>query len=465
MSDRAEYDKEKKRHRPVRHLAPLYHLFVAFWLGVGLVAIHVLLHVILRPYYLDTTKPTLQAAAQVYQILYQEGAGQFRVYQGEDPWSDLPADRRVGPLGIGELAAIQGLFTQKDRELGELTRGARAKLEAFLGTFRNSGSMRDREVAIAGAQWIVSLPADESTAIRALDLRAAVKRTRELVGRAACYRRGTATRGVRGGANPAANAVASKAVAANDKLAPLNLEPVPMPPDVRAALLVELDLAFVDDAGAQPAGPATSAKNVESSAQAPKEPKEPGAENLARLRASLAEDIVKLAEAEVFGCFWLFGCLRWVEVVFWVWFGIVTKMLYGYGRFAVGREKKRVFEPNETYWALGRFVFAPLLAFVFFWLATLTNLVDFGLDLRKPTMATLAVAFLIGMFPDDIYTLVTTLFHRLLKGTTEDDRPSPARRSVEVAADVAETAPSLLAGLKNRVQAVVAGVVAPVSPR
>lgn len=430
----------------VKRQSPIQHLWYAIYVGVGLVVLHVLSHLLASSAYKDSIKATVRLAAQIYQVRYDPASGEFRVFQGGSVWASLPQDQQVGPLGIGKSPAFRGLLTQRDRELSDKSREPRDQLRRFLLKFSELHGSRAREVGGSGGEWLVCVPQQQFAEAQSADLRAAIRRARDFIDSATTYKRGAARRDVPASDDPVVRAVIAHVNATLTKVGSLGLQPEPLPLEQRTALLNELPLAFLDDNAVLPMTRGATGEPVTE-------------------RDKLTNEIVEIAQKEVFDCFWMFGCLRWFEIVFWVWFGVVTKMLYGYGQFAVGLRRKSVFEPNETQWAIARFVFAPLLALVFFWITSLTNLVEFGFDLSQPSMATLAFAFLMGMFPDDIYNVVSKAFHGLLKGSEKDERKDPAPRATELTANTQAASISLLADLRSRVQDVVTSVVRPVPPR
>jgi hypothetical protein len=142
--------------------------------------------------------------------------------------------------------------------------------------------------------------------------------------------------------------------------------------------------------------------------------------------------------------FWLIGFWKWFEIAIWTCFGVFAKSLYEYGTHAIGRPaKNEVFEPRESWRILARLLYAPLLALVFFWLAVGTGLVNAPTFLVNYTLASLSVAFVIGLFPNTIYRLLTNIFSQLLKG---GEAPDPSSDSAGALVKVSPKRPLGSAG-------------------
>jgi len=144
------------------------------------------------------------------------------------------------------------------------------------------------------------------------------------------------------------------------------------------------------------------------------------AKNLTKV---LRDSIERSVEGEHDSIFWLIGFWKWFEIAIWTCFGVLAKAIYEYGTHAIGKHaKNEVFEPRETWRILSRLLYAPLLALVFFWVAVGTRLIDAPTFFVNYTLASLSIAFLIGIFPNTIYRLLTNVFNQLLKG---GERPEP----------------------------------------
>jgi hypothetical protein len=79
-------------------------------------------------------------------------------------------------------------------------------------------------------------------------------------------------------------------------------------------------------------------------------------------------------------------------------------------------QQKTIFQPRESLRVFSRLLYAPLLSLAFFWLATATNLVSGPSFLSDQSFGILAVAFLLGMYPNMIYRLLTGILEKILQG-------------------------------------------------
>jgi len=120
---------------------------------------------------------------------------------------------------------------------------------------------------------------------------------------------------------------------------------------------------------------------------------------------------------------WLIGRFRWLEILYWVWFGVLTHSLVSQGASLVGGRSDEVWQPGEILRIVAKFAYAPALVLALFFLASLLGAEAAALEFGRNSWATLGIAFTLGMFPNTIYRLLrqflTTIFRTEL---TQGDR-------------------------------------------
>lgn len=142
--------------------------------------------------------------------------------------------------------------------------------------------------------------------------------------------------------------------------------------------------------------------------------------------ARLHADLTKVAEGEA-GSFWLMGPYRWWEIIFWVWFGVITVSLIQLAPFIRGSKTENRWEARETWVVFAKLFYAPVLALViFFVLGHLgigqTELSEFG----RGSLVTLGVAFILGAFPHTSWRIIRDLCVRMFR---DDLRESPKQHA------------------------------------
>jgi hypothetical protein len=155
---------------------------------------------------------------------------------------------------------------------------------------------------------------------------------------------------------------------------------------------------------------------------------------------------------------WLFGRYRWLEILFWVWFGVLTHSIITVGLYVVGA-KEEMWQPSELLRIFSRFVYAPILVAALFFLGDMLGANAAVLDLGRNTWATLGIAFTLGMFPTTIYRLLhqflTTVFRTELT-TTSAPAPTPSVvKAIVKRPDPATKTPYTVSDLKKNLTEIV----------
>lgn len=158
---------------------------------------------------------------------------------------------------------------------------------------------------------------------------------------------------------------------------------------------------------------------------------------LGNLSANLAADLHAVAMAET-GSLWLMGKFRWLEIIFWVWLGIVAMSFLKLIPFLLGRGGDETWEPRETLVVFPKLIYAPLLV-----LAVLFTAGTFGIgqlelaELSRSSPSILGVAFILGMFPNTTWRIIKDLCTRIFRDDLREGGAKPATpQAVTVASAV-----------------------------
>lgn len=143
---------------------------------------------------------------------------------------------------------------------------------------------------------------------------------------------------------------------------------------------------------------------------------------------------VELLQIEL-GTFWLVGDFRWLELIFWVWFGVLTKSIIDVGVALVGL-RKAPFEPRYLFRTLAKLFYAPVLAFGIFFLASFIGADKESREFFRGSLTTLGLALLLGMFPNTAFRIIKDVATRVFR---EDLRTSSQKEPKEASTNKATT--------------------------
>jgi len=135
---------------------------------------------------------------------------------------------------------------------------------------------------------------------------------------------------------------------------------------------------------------------------------------------------------------WLLGHYRWMEIVFWVWFGVFTHCLASQSKHLVqSHAHGGAWRPSETWRSLSKLIYAPLLAMALFFLAAVIEQENTALAFGRNSWATLGISFLIGMYPNTVYRVLKHALPNLLQDKiAHTDRGKAAPETVVAKIDV-----------------------------
>lgn len=155
------------------------------------------------------------------------------------------------------------------------------------------------------------------------------------------------------------------------------------------------------------------------------------------------------------GGLWLLGYYRWFEIIFWVWFGVMTNGLIIHGYFLVGANRGSIYEPRESLRVLAKLFYAPLLALALFFLATFISAGQEAIALGSSSPVQLGFAFVLGLFPNQAYQLLKDLATRwfsekIRAGATRKAEPKPIAAKIATGDEVTGSKPNI-ERLKNNV--------------
>ena len=158
---------------------------------------------------------------------------------------------------------------------------------------------------------------------------------------------------------------------------------------------------------------------------------------LPKLNESLTKDLLKVAKVEN-GDLWLVGKFRWLEIIFWTWFGVFTQSLVQHGIALVGGRRDEVWQPRENLRTVAKMFYGPALIVALFFLRDYLTAGTESLEFAYNTPATLGIAFILGMFPTTAYRLLrqvtTTVFRSDLTGS-EKRKIVPRNATVKIVAN------------------------------
>lgn len=153
---------------------------------------------------------------------------------------------------------------------------------------------------------------------------------------------------------------------------------------------------------------------------------------LSHLNERLRYELLLVVHGET-SALWLMGRFRWFEIVFWVWFGVLTKALIDQGMILVGANRV-VFQPREILRIFAKLFYAPLLALALFFLASFIGAANEAVELGRSSAAALGMAFVLGLFPNTAFRLLrevsTKLFREDLSTREKTQSPLPVRKPV-----------------------------------
>lgn len=179
--------------------------------------------------------------------------------------------------------------------------------------------------------------------------------------------------------------------------------------------------------------------------QEPGQPPPAGApaspDSLRLINDRLEQSLLRVARIES-GSLWLAGKYRWLEIVFWVWFGVFTQSLVQHGIALTGGRRLEIWQPREFLRTLSKLFYAPALGVAVFFLRDYFSAEQESFDFAYNTPATLGLAFLLGMFPTTAYRLLRQLANTVFRGDiagTEKTKSIP--RTVTVPVDATHRQP------------------------
>ena len=187
--------------------------------------------------------------------------------------------------------------------------------------------------------------------------------------------------------------------------------------------------------------------------QAPCQPPPAGTpaspDSLRLINDRLEQSLLKVARIES-GSLWLAGKYRWLEIVFWVWFGVFTQSLVQHGLALTGGRRLEVWQPREFFRTVSKLFYAPALGVAVFFLRDYFSAEQESLDFAYNTPATLGLAFLLGMFPTTAYRLLRQLANTIFRGDISgSDKTKSIPRTVTVRVNASHRQPGELYRLET----------------
>ncbi len=132
----------------------------------------------------------------------------------------------------------------------------------------------------------------------------------------------------------------------------------------------------------------------------------------------LEKELQNIVNGELKG-FWLFGSWRWIEIIAWSIFGIMTNNLLQCGMFLMGWKQENIWTPRGTLYGLMQVVYVPFMSLAVFWLYAYGLSGADPLDGIRSTPAILAYAFIFGLFPTLPYDLLRKMTKSLRRSVDE----------------------------------------------
>ena len=156
------------------------------------------------------------------------------------------------------------------------------------------------------------------------------------------------------------------------------------------------------------------------------------------------------------GYIWLVGRFKWLEIVFWTVFGVMTQALVQQGFFLVGAKGNRVWNPSENLRVIAKLLYAPLLTVALFfgigYLGETKELTEF----TNATLVPLLISFILGMYPNTAYRfmkrITRSFFSEEVTSSPHKPPPQPAKTKVTLEQQP-KTIQELSASLKKTVKA------------
>ncbi|MGC4071590.1 MAG: hypothetical protein QM760_03600 [Nibricoccus sp.] len=180
---------------------------------------------------------------------------------------------------------------------------------------------------------------------------------------------------------------------------------------------------------------------------------------------ALTNELTAIVRAET-SSFWLMGRWRWLEMIWWVWFGILTQALVQHGLRLVGIMEGQIWQPGELLRTFAKFFYAPLLALSLFFLAEFIGSAKEAVEFSRNSPATLGICLILGLFPNTAYRIIkevsTTVFRSNL---TTSSPPMAAPSTAVVNIDVTHKASGGVYTLDRLKENVAAHITAPLQPQ
>jgi hypothetical protein len=148
--------------------------------------------------------------------------------------------------------------------------------------------------------------------------------------------------------------------------------------------------------------------------------------------ARMCDELLEVVRAET-SSFWLMGRWRWLEMIWWVWFGILTQALVQHGLHLVGVLRGEIWQPGELLRTLAKFFYAPLLTLGLFFLAEYIGSTREAVEFSRNSPVTLGLCLIMGLFPNTAYRIikeVTTTVFRTTLTTSGSPKAAPATTAV-----------------------------------
>jgi hypothetical protein len=150
--------------------------------------------------------------------------------------------------------------------------------------------------------------------------------------------------------------------------------------------------------------------------------------------AQMCDELIEVVRAET-SSFWLMGRWRWLEMIWWVWFGILTQALVQHGLHLVGVLRGEIWQPGELLRTLAKFFYAPLLTIGLFFLAEYIGSTREAVEFSRNSPVTLGICLIMGLFPNTAYRIIkeiTTTVFRTTLTTSGSARAAPATTAVNL---------------------------------
>ncbi len=155
------------------------------------------------------------------------------------------------------------------------------------------------------------------------------------------------------------------------------------------------------------------------------------------------------------GYFWLVSKYKWMEFVYWTWFGVLTQALIMHGMHLVGGRKGQLWQPDEFLRILAKLVYAPMITVaVFFGIGHLGDSQSLQ-EYANASMFPVLVAFALGMYPNTVIRAFKKIVESILKGDVSSGAappPLPEKTSVPKRS-APKTIDALKASIRETLQA------------